>query len=227
VATEVTTLPPATLAAATPAPPAETLPPGTVPPVAVTTPAVAATAPPPTKRADARPVVTTPPVSARPPTDTRTVATQPPQTEPVPQDMETTPLDGRAAGEAVASKFGNDRGFGSGRSSYGTRDNLRRREKIPSRIAPGEGVAVRTLSQIVQAEEAYHQKHGRYGTLAEMVTAQTLFLEGPHQNGVILRPGYRITLEVNKDGFRALATPLSGLRFFVGDDAGSVRPGSE
>ena len=87
--------------------------------------------------------------------------------------------------------------------------------------------AERTLSQILNAEEAFHQKHGRYGTFAEMVTAQTLFLDAPHQGGVVQRPGYRISLEVTKDSFRALATPTAGGRFFVGDDSGYIRPGTE
>ena len=49
----------------------------------------------------------------------------------------------------------------------------------------------------------------------------------PPQGGVVMRPGYRINLELGEDGFRALATPLSGGRFFVGDDSGFIRPGTE
>jgi hypothetical protein len=140
---------------------------------------------------------------------------------------DTTPLDGRAAGEGVASKFRGAPAYGSGGSTFGATGGLRRRERIPSRVAPAEVPAVRTLALIVDAEEAFHKKHGRYGTFAEMATAQILFLDVPHQGGVVLRPGYRITLELPSDGFRVLATPLAGHRFFIGDDSGIVRPGTE
>jgi len=101
-------------------------------------------------------------------------------------------------------------------------------------LAPqADGADVETIEglarngELTPVQQAFHQKHGRYGTFAEMVTAQTLFLDVPHQGGVVQRPGYRISLEVTKDGFRALATPTAGGRFFVGDDSGYVRPGTE
>jgi serine/threonine-protein kinase len=227
-ATDVTTTPvteaPVTMAAATPAPPPQSVAPATEPPAATLAPAttLAAATPAPTKRADAR-TPAPPPPSA--PSRPATVATQPP--EPMPQEVEEPATDGRTAGRDVASTFQNKQGYNSSGSGYGSTGQLHRRERIPSRIAPGEGPAVRTLSQIVNAEEAFHQKHGRYGTFAEMVTAQTLFLDVPHQGGVVNRPGYRISLEVQKDGFRALATPTGGLRFFVADDSGYIRPGTE
>jgi hypothetical protein len=86
---------------------------------------------------------------------------------------------------------------------------------------------VNTLRLIVNAQEAFHSKNRRYGTLAELSSAQVLFLDVPPQGGVVMRPGYRINLELGEDGFRALATPLSGGRFFVGDDSGFIRPGTE
>ncbi len=221
VATTDSTLPPATVPSAT-EPPPPSLAPTTVPPVSLTevqrppetTPATVAPVRPPKTTADA---------GLRPPPP----QTAPPATEaPMPIE-DTTPLDGRAAGERVGGTYGN-RGPGSGSSGFGASGSLRRREKTPTQIAPGERPAVGTLRQILNAQEAFHSKHGRYGTFAEMASAQVLFLDAPQQGGVVMRPGYRISLELANGGFRALATPTAaGGRFFVGDDSGIIRPGTE
>jgi hypothetical protein len=149
----------------------------------------------------------------------------PPGNEVLSYPTEEAPLDGRAAGESVASKFRS--GQGSAGSSYGTGGANRRRERTPTQLAPVERPAVNTLRLIVNAQEAFHTKNRRYGTLAELVSGQVLFLDAPHQGGVVMKPGYRITLELGDDSFRALATPLTGARFFVGDDSGIIRPGTE
>ena len=130
---------------------------------------------------------------------------------------------GRGAGRRNLRQ---SRAGGTG-SGFGASGNLRRRERTPTQIAPGERPAVNTLRLILNAEEAFHSKNGRYGTLAEMSSAQVLFLDAPTQGGVVMRPGYRVSLELANGGFRALATPTSGGRFFVGDDSGIIRPGTE
>jgi len=218
-----------------------TLAPATVPPATQpTVPSLAPTVAPPVasettpvqKSPDARSAA---PPPARPTRATAETAPQakPPIAPPVNEEPsyptdDAAPLDGRAAGEGVAQKYRTAPGYGSGGSStFGAGGNLRRRERTPTQLAPGERPAVNTLRLIVNAEEAFHNKHRRYGTLAELATAQVLFLDVPPQGGVVLRPGYRITLELANDGFRALATPLAGGRFFVGDDSGIIRPGTE
>ncbi len=226
VADEVTTEPtlaPATVPTAT-EPPVPSLAPTVGPPVT-------SEAAPVGKQPDVRP---TAPAAARPPRAIAETAPQtappiaPPGTEAPSFPTDETPLDGRAAGEGVAQKYRTTPGYGSGSgSSFGAGGNLRRRERTPTQLAPGERPAVNTLRLIVNAEEAYHSKHGRYGTLAELATAQVLFLDVPPQGGVVLRPGYRITLELANGGFRTLATPVAGGRFFLGDDSGIIRPGTE
>jgi hypothetical protein len=217
--TTESTLPPATVPADT-QPPVASLPPTTAPPASLaeiqkppeTTPATVPATRPPKTTADS---------GVRPPPQTA-----PPGTEPPTQIEDTTPLDGRQAGGRVAGTYDN-RGPGATGSGFGASGNLRRRERTPSQIAPGERPAVNTLRLILNAQEAFHSKQGRYGTLAEMTSAQVLFLEAPAQGGVVMRPGYRVSLELANGGFRALATPTSGGRFFVGDDSGIIRPGTE
>jgi serine/threonine protein kinase len=224
VTTEPTAAPVTAPADATPT----TLPAATVPPGPSLAPATAA--PPPTMAAPA----TTPPARKAPPATTTRAARNepPPDTVPpppandIPQyPAEEPPPDGRASGESVASKYRS--GQGSAGTSYGTGGANRRRERTPTQLAPVERPAVNTLRLIVNAQEAFHSKNRRYGTLAELSSAQVLFLDVPPQGGVVMRPGYRINLELGEDGFRALATPLSGGRFFVGDDSGFIRPGTE
>ena len=225
VTTEPTAAPVTTPVDATPA---TTLPAATVPPAPSLAPVTAA--PPPTMAAP----VTTPPESRKTaPVTTRAARNEPPP-DPVPPPpandipqypMEEPPPDGRASGESVASKYRS--GQGSAGTSYGTGGVNRRRERTPTQLAPGERPAVNTLRLIVNAQEAFHTRNRRYGTLAELSNAQVLFLDVPHQGEVVMRPGYRINLELGQDGFRALATPLTGGRFFVGDDSGIIRPGTE
>jgi eukaryotic-like serine/threonine-protein kinase len=228
---------------------AEVVPPPTAPPatapaetVPAATPAIEApsltVAPAPTPPAStvaAAPATTLPAARTAPtPSTTRTArattktapdVTTPPQAE-VPQyPVEEPPPDGRAAGESVASKYRS--GQGSPGTGYGTGGANRRRERTPTQLAPIERPVVNTIRLICNAQEAFHAKNGRYGTLAELHNAQVLFLDVPHDGGVVMRPGYRINLEVQRDGFRALATPLTGGRFFVGDDSGIIRPGAE
>jgi serine/threonine protein kinase len=194
--------------------------------------APATTAPAPTLAA--APATTLPARPVPPPATTKTARAAAPTTAPVapppqaevPQyPIEEPAPDGRASGESVASKYRSGQG-GPG-TGYGTGGANRRRERTPTQLAPIERPAVNTLRQIANAQEAFHAKNGRYGTLAELHSAQVLFLDVPHEGGVVMRPGYRINLEAQRDGFRALATPLSGARFFVVDDSGIIRPGAE
>jgi serine/threonine protein kinase len=229
VADAVTTEPTAAPVTAPPDATPTTLPAATVPPAPSLAPTTAA--PPTTMAAPA----TTPPESRKAPSATTTRAARnepPPDTVPpppandIPQyPAEEPPPDGHASGESVASKYRS--GQGSAGTSYGTGGANRRRERTPTQLAPVERPAVNTLRLIVNAQEAFHSKNRRYGTLAELSSAQVLFLDVPPQGGVVMRPGYRIDLELGEDGFRALATPLSGGRFFVGDDSGFIRPGTE
>jgi hypothetical protein len=206
--------------------PAATLPAATTPPAPSLAPATAAPV-----TTLAAPATTPPDVRKVPPATTRTARAEPPPEAlppPAPDTqypVEEPAADGRASGESVANKYRS--GQGSASSSYGTGGVNRRRERTPTQLAPAERPAVNTLRLIVNAQEAFHTKNRRYGTLAELTSAQVLFLDAPHNGGVVMRPGYRISLELADDGFRALATPLTGGRFFVGDDSGIIRPGTE
>ena len=82
------------------------------------------------------------------------------------------------------------------------------------------------LRHVMNAEEAYQRKHGRYGTFSEMARSQALLMDVPLQDRSFNRRGYRFELELESSGFRVVANPVSpGTRPFVGDDSGFIRAG--
>jgi len=196
-------------------------------------PSSAATPPP----ATTAPVVTATPVPAPPPTTTPRPA--PPSRQAVadgggPQpagrsflDVEPDEgVDGRAAGEDLAGKYRSGQGYGAGSTRSTTR--FRPRERSPRALAPVERPAVATIRHIINAQEAYHRKRNRYGSLSDMASAQSLFLDVPFQAGSFRRSGYSFEVTVESDGFQVLAMPTSpNGRPFIGDDSGFIRVGTE
>ena len=80
----------------------------------------------------------------------------------------------------------------------------------------------------MNAQEAFHQRNGRYGTYDELVRAQLLFLDVPVQVRAFLRKSYRFELTVEGDSYRISAIPTApGPRPFVGDDSGYIRVDEE
>ena len=80
----------------------------------------------------------------------------------------------------------------------------------------------------VHAQEAYHRKRNRYGSLSDMASAQSLFLDVPFQPTSFRRGGYNFEMTTEPDGFRVVAMPTSpNGRPFIGDDSGFIRVGTE
>jgi hypothetical protein len=141
-------------------------------------------------------------------------------------DEEPADVDGREAGEAVAGKFRSNQGS-SNSGGFGASRNYQRRERSPRDLAPIERPAVATIRHIMDREEAFHRKEGRYATLADLGRSGA-FLDVPHQTLNFERRGYRFELALESDGFRVVAEPMApGPRSFVGDDTGYIRSGVE
>jgi serine/threonine-protein kinase len=205
-----------------PATPMPTLAPATPPPVVATTPA-------PTPRPTANATGSVGPGRSLPPPSQR--AAQADADEPAggPSFLDAEPeaVDGRAAGENLAGKYRSNQGYGS-RSTTGSTPRFRPRERSPRGLVPVERPAVATIRHIINAQEAYHHKRNRYGSLSDMASAQSLFLDVPFQPTSFRRAGYSFELTVESDGFRVVAMPTSPSgRPFVGDDSGFIRAGLE
>ena len=201
------------------------------------------TAPPTTAPATPLPVVAATPVATPRPTDTVPVGpgrqTPPPTPraavaenggqEPAGRSfLDAEPddgVDGRAAGEDLANKYSSSQG---NRGSTGSTTRFRPRERSPRALAPVERPAVATIRHLINAQEAYHRKRNRYGSLSDMASAQALFLDVPFQPTSFRRGGYNFEMTVEPDGFRVVAMPTSpNGRPFVGDDSGFIRVGTE
>jgi len=138
------------------------------------------------------------------------------------EPVETT--DGRTAGE-VAKGYRSDRGQQSG-GSFGATGRLRARERNPRPAGLAELSAIKTLRYLMDNQEAFHRKSGRYGTFADLLGRTPL--DVPHSADSFQRRGYRYGLEVTSDGYKMTAMPVQpGPRPFVGDDSGYIRPGLE
>ncbi len=134
-------------------------------------------------------------------------------------------VDGRAAGEDLANKYSSGQGS---RSSSGSTARFRPRDRSPRSLAPVERPAVATIRHVINAQEAYHRKRNRYGTLSDMSQAQALFLDVPFQPTSFRRGGYNFELTVESDGFRVVGMPTSpNGRPFIGDDSGIIRVGTD
>jgi hypothetical protein len=138
-------------------------------------------------------------------------------------DEEAPESDGREAGEALADKF---RGQGSRNSSgFGASGRFQRRERSPRDLSPVERPAVATLRHVMDRQEAFHRREGRYGTFADLGRSGA-FLDVPSQTLTFQRKGYRFELALETNGFRMVAEPTApGPRSFVGDDSGFIRSG--
>ncbi len=189
------------------------------------------------------PPVTAPPVTAPPPTQaapppTQAVRTAPPrQQAPPPQEdqggsfLDEEPVeeqaDGREAGQRLADGYRSSNG--SSRSgTFGATGRFQARARTPRPMAAIERPALGTTRHVIDAEEQFHAKNGRYGTLTEMAKAGTLFLDVSVQPSGFVRRGYRFELQQSGDSFRISAVPIApGGRPFVGDDSGIIRAGTE
>jgi serine/threonine-protein kinase len=202
--------PPSTAPAVEP-PPVASLPPATAPP------ATAAVAPPPTQA-----VRTPPPVRQQ---------TAPPPQEQSGSFLDEEPteeqVDGREAGQRLADGYRSTNG--SSRSgTFGATGRFQARARTPRAMAPVERPALGTTRHVIDAEEQFHAKNGRYGTLTELAKAGTLFVDVPLQATSFVRRGYRFELQHSGDSFRVNAVPIApGGRPFTGDDSGIIRPGTE
>jgi hypothetical protein len=202
-----------------------------------TEPVATASVTPPTLVAEARPPAR-PPVEAttpqRPPKlrETRT-APEVREAEPAAPtgdfsflDQEQT-VDGREAGERLAESFRNKQGP-SGSGGFGASQRYARRERSPRQLSPRERPAVATLRHVMNAEEAFFKREGRYGKLNELASARLLFLDVRHSAEDFQRAGYRFRLTLTDDGFSVASTPVApGLRPFLGDDSGFIRTGED
>jgi serine/threonine protein kinase len=137
-------------------------------------------------------------------------------------DEEPPAVDGAEAGRRVADAY-SGRSSSSSPSYGGAR--LRARPRSPRDLAPMERPAVATLRWVMNAEEAYNRKGGRYGNLKELVQSQAMPM--PRDVAVsansFVRRGYRFELALTSDGYRVTATPMApGVRPFVGDESGYI-----
>ncbi len=134
-------------------------------------------------------------------------------------------VDGRQAGRSAAEAYG---GSSRNGSSFGTNRQLRMRARSPLPRAPGERPALGTLRFLMNVEEAFNSRNGRYGTLAEISAGRARYLDVAFQPRSFQRRGYRFELAVEGESFTLTATPLApGLRAFVGDDSGYIRVAGE
>jgi len=215
--------PDTTTAVAPPSPEAIQATPATTPPPATEPAATLA----PTRVADAPPV-TRPPArtgsggttSAPPPVNETPGRTAAPGDDHFLEE-EPPPVNNAEAGRRLAESY---RSGSSSGGSVGGGARFAPRERSPRNLAPVERPAVAALRHVMNAEEAYKRKTGRYGSLTDMSRSQALLMDVPLQDRSFVRRGYRFELELESDGYRLLATPASpGSRPFVGDDSGIIR----
>jgi serine/threonine-protein kinase len=207
---------------------------------------------PPVSLAEQRPPDTMPPASeppvSQPPTSLR--AQPPPDTLPPPvtQPRETRPqvrerppsndaefaylddeeasMDGGEAGQRVADAFRNKQGGPT--SSFGTGSRFNARPRSPRNLSPAERPAVGTLRAVINAQEAFKARRGRYGSLEELKGAGVLPLDVPLEGEGFTRKSYRFAVKLEDDGFTATAMPKGmGSRPFHGTDSGFIMEGIE
>lgn len=142
------------------------------------------------------------------------------------QEQETPQMDGEESGRRVADAYGSSQGGGN-TGGYGVGARLRARARSPRNLAPPERPAVATIRYLMNAEENYKKKNGRYGSLADLLQAFAV-LDVKAQGDSFTRAGYRFDLSAKSDTFDISATPLAiGPRPFVGGDSGFIRAGTE
>jgi tRNA A-37 threonylcarbamoyl transferase component Bud32 len=193
-------------------------------------------------RFTAEPTEDAPPATAAlgtPEADTRRATSPPPQRTAAPAatpesagepdggaeyaylDEEPEILDGESSGRRVADAYGSGQG-GRNSGGYGVRSPLRARSRSPRNLTRPERPAVATVRYLMNAQEAYQKRNGRYASLAELGARLDVKTSG----NSFTRAGYRFTLTTEDDGFEVNAEPLNpGPRPFVGDDSGFIRSG--
>jgi tRNA A-37 threonylcarbamoyl transferase component Bud32 len=165
-----------------------------------------------------------PRTGARPPAPPSRTAESNPSSSYSVLDEEPAQNDGREAGEALADKFRSSQGSRTS-GGFGASGRFQRRERSPRDVSPFERPAVATIRHIIDREEAFHRREGRYATFADLGRAGA-FLDVPSQTLNFQRRGYRFELALQSDGFRIVAEPTApGPRSFVGDDSGFIRAG--
>ena len=201
--------------------PSLSAPPLSVPPVSAPVTAPPGTTPPLTAPSVTTPAVTTPDTGSRradgstgdlrPPLRPALRDAAPAGEGPDLSDLDRQPpLEQRPISERVGS-------YGSRAAGYGTRGQLRRRERFPNDATPRERPAIWVLLNLVRLQESYRAKSGRYGSFAEAARVPGL---GAHS---FARHSYRFELTTDADSFKIVATPLvPGLRPLVVDDSGIV-----
>jgi hypothetical protein len=134
--------------------------------------------------------------------------------------------DGRESGRRVAEQFSSGRSSQGG--SFGTQNRLRMRARSPQARNVAERSAIATMRFLMNTEERFNKRTGRYGTLAEIGAGMTQYLDVQFQPRSFQRRGYRFNLTAERDSFSLTASPLApGLRSFVGDDSGYIREAEE
>ena len=129
--------------------------------------------------------------------------------------------DGRAAGEALAQKY---RSGGSGGSAGSSTTRFRQRPRLPPGVTMPERPAVATLLYVHSAQEAYHRKSGRYGSLRELADANLFVLDVPFDAEGFRRAKYGFRVAAEGDSYRVEAAPQGPVgRAFIVDDSGFVR----
>ena len=131
--------------------------------------------------------------------------------------------DGREAGERLAGTYRQGGGTPSG--NFGASGRFAARPRSPRGLAVAERPAVATIRHLIDRQEAFQRKEGRYAGLGDL-RAAGLALDVPVSGNTFQRRGFRFEVSVESDGFRITATPLSPSgRSFVGDDSGYIRAG--
>jgi hypothetical protein len=87
-----------------------------------------------------------------------------------------------------------------------------------------ERPAVATLLYLNTVQEAFHRKHGRYGSLRELADDDLLALDVSFDAQSFRRARYSFRVTAGSDGYRADALPVGAIgRAFMVDDSGFVR----
>jgi serine/threonine protein kinase len=164
---------------------------------------------------------TTPPVAPRPPSTPPPgsgAAAAPPGDYAYLDDVPAETTDGRAAGEALAKKYG------SGGSPGYTTGQFARRPRVPRGANTAERPAIATLLYLHSVQEAYHRKSGRYGNFRELSGAGLLALDVSFDADGFRRARYAFTVSAEKDAYRVEAMPQGPIgRALLVDDTGFVR----
>ncbi|MCL4820471.1 MAG: serine/threonine protein kinase [Vicinamibacteria bacterium] len=160
--------------------------------------------------------MTAPPVPA--PTPAAAGETTRPGFEHLDDEVDGGEPDGGEAGRRVAEAFR------SGGGSSAPSGRFAPRARSPQGLRLPERPAVATLRHLIDAQDTYARREGRYGSLSELASAGVLRLDVPLRGDGFQRRGYRFELQLGDEEFRVSARPLlPGLRSFQGDESGRIQ----